>query len=63
MLNTKIKLLLKETYVKTNNFLTKKILIKTKQFFRGGLLQAPGFTIPKTNKFQYFIITSWHYIL
>ena len=32
MPNTKIKLLLKETYVKTNNFLTKKILIKTKQF-------------------------------
>ena len=34
MLKTKIKLSLKETYVKTNNFLTKKILIKMKQFLQ-----------------------------
>ena len=32
MLKTKIKLSLNETYVKINNFLTKKVLIKIKKF-------------------------------
>ena len=32
MLKTKIKSSLNETYVKINNFLTKKVFIKIKQF-------------------------------
>ena len=66
MLKTKIKLSFNETYVKINNFLIKKSSYKNITIFtlrRGDLLRAPDFTIPKTNKFQYFIIKSRHYIL
>ena len=70
MLKTKIKSSLNETYVKINNFLTKKSSYKNKTIFtmnhftpRWPFKSTWFFTIPKTNKFQYFIIKSGHYIL
>ena len=54
--------MLKTKIIKKSSYKNKTIFTMN-HFSRGGLLRAPGFTISKSNKFQYFIIKSGHYIL